>query len=70
MAEQARVTVDKDARNQIYKDIQQRIYDECHDVVLWFRNGTLGAQTNVGGLDQLVHPNGSNLNFRKIWLEA
>ncbi len=70
MAEQARVTVDKAERNAIYKDIQQRIYDECHDVVLWFRNGTLGAQKSIGGLDQLVHPNGSNLNFRKIWLEA
>ena len=44
--------------------------DEVHDVVLWFRNGTIGAQPAVGGLDTLVHPNGSNLNFHKVWLKA
>ena len=70
LAQQARVTVDPDARNKIYHQIQQRIFDESHDVVLWFRNGTVGTQTNVGGLDQLVHPNGSNLNFRHVWLKA
>ena len=24
----------------------------------------------VGGLDKLVHPNGSNLQFKNIWLEG
>ncbi len=70
LAEQARVTVDKAARNEIYHKIQQRIHDESLDVVLWYRNGTLGARNNVGGLDKLVHPNGSNLNFRHLWLKA
>lgn len=70
LAQKARVTVDKKERSDIYHQIQQRIYDEAHDVVLWFRNGTIGAQTNVGGLDQLVHPNGSNLMFRNVWLKT
>jgi hypothetical protein len=39
-------------------------------VLLWFRNGTIGAQTKVMGLDTVVHPNGSNLNFHKVWLAA
>ncbi len=50
--------------------MQKRVQDETHDVVLWFRNGTVAAQPSVGGLDKLVHPNGSNLEFRHIWLEA
>lgn len=70
LAQQARVTVDPDERNSIYHQIQQRVHDESHDVVLWFRNGTIAAQTNVGGLENLVHPNGSNLNFRHLWLES
>jgi peptide/nickel transport system substrate-binding protein len=39
-------------------------------VVLWFRNGTIGAQPAVGGIETVVHPNGSNLNFHKVWLKA
>jgi ABC-type transport system substrate-binding protein len=70
MLAKARVTVDPTARAEIYKQVQQRIFDEVHDVVLWFRNGSIGAQTSVGGLDGIVHPNGSNLNFHKVWLKS
>jgi peptide/nickel transport system substrate-binding protein len=62
--------VDPAERNDVYKQVQQRIFDEVHDVVLWFRNGTIGAQPAVGGLDTIIHPNGSNLNFHKVWLKA
>ena len=70
LLQKARVTVNPDDRNAIYQQIQQRVHDETHDVVLWFRNGTIGAQKNVGGLDKLVHPNGSALNFRHVWLDT
>ena len=70
LTEAARRIVDPQERVQLYKDIQQRVFDEAHDVVLWFRNGTVAAQPNVGGLDRLVHPNGSNLEFRHLWLET
>ncbi len=70
LTQKARVTVDQAERAKTYHQIQQRIHDESHDVVLWFRNGTVAAQNNVGGLDKLVHPNGSNLNFRNVWLKA
>lgn len=66
----ARVTVDNAARADVYKQVQQRIFDEAHDIILWFRNGTIGAQPGVKGLDGVVHPNGSNLNFHKVWLSA
>ena len=65
---QARVTVDPGARADIYKQVQQVIHDETLDVILWFRNGTIGAQPSVQGLDTIVHPNGSNLRFHKVWL--
>jgi peptide/nickel transport system substrate-binding protein len=70
LTEQARITVDPAARADVYKAVQQRVFDETHDIFLWFRNGTIGAQPAVGGLDTIVHPNGSNLNFHKVWLSA
>lgn len=70
LTEEARITVDKEKRADIYKAVQQRVFDETHDVYLWFRNGTIGAQPSVMGLDTIVHPNGSNLNFHKVWLSA
>ncbi|MGD9862784.1 MAG: ABC transporter substrate-binding protein [Pseudodonghicola sp.] len=66
----ARVTVDPQARAEIYKQVQTVIHDETLDVILWFRNGTIGAQPSVMGLDTIVHPNGSNLNFHKVWLQG
>ncbi|MDX8351795.1 ABC transporter substrate-binding protein [Cognatiyoonia sp. IB215182] len=70
LTEEARVTVDPAERAEIYKAVQQRVYNETHDIILWFRNGTIGAQQNVGGLDTVVHPNGSNLDFHKVWLST
>lgn len=70
MLEQARVTVDTDARMAIYKDAQQYINENTLDVILWFRNGTIGAHQNVMGLDTIVQPNGSEMNFHKVWLKA
>lgn len=70
LTQQARETVDGGTRADLYKQVQQRIHDQTHDVILWFRNGTMGAQQSVGGLDTVVHPNGSNLNFHKAWLNS
>ena len=70
LTEDARITVDPAARADVYKAVQQRVFDETHDIFLWFRNGSIGAQPDVGGLDSIVHPNGSNLNFHKVWLNA
>ena len=66
----ARSVVDDAARADIYKQVQKQIWEQSHDIILWFRNGTIGAQTKVMGLDTVVHPNGSNLNFHKVWLKA
>ena len=70
LCEQARVTIDVAQRDKIYHKVQQRIFDEAHDVVLWRRKGWVAAQKNVGGLDKLVHPNGSELLFKNLWLES
>jgi peptide/nickel transport system substrate-binding protein len=70
LTEQARGEVDPDARIALYRQIQQLMFDEVLDIVLWYRNGSIAAQPAVGGLETLVHPNGSNLNFHKVWLRA
>ncbi len=70
LTQQARGVTDPAARAGLYQQVQQRVFDQAHDVVLWFRNGTIGAQKSVHGLDTVVAPNGSGLNFHKVWLEA
>jgi ABC-type transport system substrate-binding protein len=70
LTQKARVTIDPAARADIYKQVQQQVFDQTHDIILWFRNGSIGAQPLVGGLDTIVHPNGSNFNFHKVWLRA
>jgi ABC-type transport system substrate-binding protein len=70
LLQKARVTIDPAARADIYKQVQQRVFDQDHDVILWFRNGSIGAQPSVGGLETIVHPNGSNFQFHKVWLKA
>ena len=69
LTEAARRVVDPIERAEIYKAVQKRVQDETLDVVLWFRNGTVATRRNVGGLDALVHPNGSNLQFKNVWLK-
>lgn len=70
LTSKARITVDDAARADLYKQVQKQIWEQSHDIILWFRNGTIGAQPKVMGLDTVVHPNGSNLNFHKVWIEA
>lgn len=69
-AEAARGETDPEARTALYHQIQERIHDQVLDVILWYRNGSIGARQQVGGLEGLVHPNGSNLNFHGVWLRA
>jgi ABC-type transport system substrate-binding protein len=70
LTEKARVTIDRAARSDIYKKVQTRVFDQTHDVILWFRNGSIGAQKKVMGVDTIVSPNGSNFNVHKAWLNA
>jgi ABC-type transport system substrate-binding protein len=70
LLQQAREETDAGVRNELYHQVQQRIFDQSHDVILWYRNGTLAARNSVGGLDTIVHPNASNLNFWRVWLAS
>ena len=49
---QARITVDDAARADLYKKVQAQIWEQSHDIILWFRNGTIGAQPSVKGLSR------------------
>ncbi|MEM7645201.1 MAG: ABC transporter substrate-binding protein, partial [Pseudomonadota bacterium] len=66
---EARRVTDPEARAAIYREVQEIMDAQTHDVVLWFRNGSIGARPEVKGLDTIVHPNGSNLDFHRVWLE-
>jgi peptide/nickel transport system substrate-binding protein len=66
---EARRLTDPAERAEVYKAVQEIIDGQTHDVLLWFRNGSIGARQEVKGLDTIVHPNGSNLDFHQVWLE-
>jgi len=40
-----------------------------HDIVLWHRNSSFGAQKNIGGLDTLVNADGATYHFDRVWIE-
>lgn len=69
LLEQARRSTSEEQRVQLYGQVQQRIHDQVHDVILWYRNGSLAAQPYVKGMDTIVQPNGSNLAFWRTWLD-
>jgi len=69
LTEKARVTVDTKERAEIYKQVQQRVFDKVHDIVVWHRNSSFGAQKNIGGLDTLVNADGATYHFDRVWIE-
>ncbi len=70
LADKARITIDREERIKIYHELQARMHEEALDVLLWFRNGTIAASRAVKGLENIVVPNASNLDFRKVWIDA
>jgi len=69
LTEKARITIDTEERAEIYKEVQQRVFDKVHDIVLWHRNSSFGAQQNIGGLDTLVNADGATYHFDRVWIE-
>lgn len=71
LTEEARTEIDRPKRMEIYKQVQDEIHDKTHDVILWFRNGSIGSQKGkVMGVDTIVEPDGSNFDFQKVWLNT
>jgi len=52
-----------------YQDAQEIIHEDAPDVMLWYRDGTLAADPSVGGLDTMLSPDNSQLNFKEVWLD-
>ena len=69
LTEKARVTVDDGARADVYREVQKRVFDKVHDIVVWHRNSSFGAQKNIGGLDTLVNGDGATYHFHRVWIE-
>lgn len=59
----------RDAAIKHFKEAQAIIHEDVPDVMLWFRDGTLAAKSNVGGLKTVLSPNNSELNFGQVWLD-
>ena len=60
---------DRETAIQKYKECQRIIYEDCPDVMIWFRDGTLASKNSFHGIDGLVQPNNSNLHFATAWLD-
>ena len=67
--ENARLAGDRQEAIEHYQEAQEVLHDEVPDVMLWFRDGTLAAQPNVGGLDTMLSADNSQLNFKEVWLD-
>jgi peptide/nickel transport system substrate-binding protein len=52
----------------LYQEAQSIIHEDVPDVMLWFRDGTLAAKNHVNGLDTVLSPNNSELDFGRVWL--
>jgi peptide/nickel transport system substrate-binding protein len=53
----------------LYQEAQAILHEDVPDVMLWFRDGTLAAKNTVHGLDTVLSPNNSELNFGRVWME-
>ncbi|MGM0605985.1 MAG: ABC transporter substrate-binding protein [Halobacteriota archaeon] len=65
----ARVAAGREEAIEYYQEAQAVLHEEVPDVMLWFRDGTLAAEPTVGGLDTMLSPDNSQLNFKKVWLD-
>ncbi|PSQ07166.1 ABC transporter substrate-binding protein [Halobacteriales archaeon QS_6_71_20] len=53
----------------LYREAQSIIHEDVPDVMLWFRDGTLAAKDTVRGLDTILSPNNSELDFGRVWMD-
>ncbi|MFB6235112.1 MAG: ABC transporter substrate-binding protein [Halopenitus sp.] len=53
----------------LYQKAQEIVHEDVPDVMLWFRDGTVAAKNDVHGLDTILSPNNSELNFGRVWLD-
>ena len=58
----------RDEAIPLYQEAQRIIHEDVPDVMLWFRSGTLAAKNAVNGLDSVLSPNNSELDFGRVWL--
>jgi peptide/nickel transport system substrate-binding protein len=59
----------RDEAISLYKEAQTILHEDVPDVMLWFRDGTLAAKDHVKGLDTVLSPNNSELEFGQVWLD-
>lgn len=68
VADAAQVST-RDEAIPLYKEAQSIIHEDVPDIMLWFRDGTLAAKNHVYGLDTVLSPNNSELDFGRVWMD-
>jgi peptide/nickel transport system substrate-binding protein len=66
---QAAKATSRDEAVSLYQEAQAILHEDTPDVMLWFRDGTLAAKDRVKGLDTILSPNNSELEFGQVWLD-
>ncbi|TKX84891.1 ABC transporter substrate-binding protein, partial [Halorubrum sp. SS5] len=54
---------------EYYREAQRVLHEEVPSPMLWFRDGAMGATPSVGGLDTVLAPNNTEVNFSESWLD-
>lgn len=67
LLDEGRATLDREARAQIYRDLQVRLLELAPYIFLYTQHQYEGLRTNVKGFEPMV--NASRKHFRQTWIE-
>jgi peptide/nickel transport system substrate-binding protein len=67
--DEASTATSEDAAGQKYNEAQSVLHEELPSLQVWFRKGAMGGKSNVKGMDTILNPNHSFVQFDRVWLE-
>ena len=67
--ENAESAPSEEAEVEYYREAQRVLHEEVPSPMLWFRDGAMAAEPSVGGLDTVLAPNNTEVNFSAAWLD-
>ncbi|ELZ37243.1 ABC transporter periplasmic protein [Halorubrum tebenquichense DSM 14210] len=67
--ENAETAPSEEEEVEYYREAQRVLHEEVPSPMLWFRDGAMAAKPSVGGIDTVLAPNNTEVNFGSAWLD-
>lgn len=67
--ESAETAASEEEEVEYYREAQRVLHEEVPSPMLWFRDGAMAAKPSVGGIDTVLAPNNTEVNFGSAWLD-